>query len=658
MKRGMVLPIILALVSILVFMAITRHYFSRQQMHFADLLSEREQAYYVASGMRKIGVSFIEKAFEFYNSADPDSFPKLEKADKNIKVILEKLINLDSAPLSVKTVFTIDTPTLQNFADTTKQSGIELADYAMEITFIPVSKLFEDTVSGTGIRADQTEITWKIILRCAAQVKDSRQTVLWYREGRTINLQTPVISKFSLFIRDPEADLNLCQAENTNPSQQSVPTIVANGTNSDRESRTPQQMRDLIDAQGWVYFGEKQLVNLRLNSHCALLNPHYFTTPLETDDYFMSMGSFQYYHYCEPFKRPLKVSADGLAPYAMAPERDFFYTTAFALNGRAGSPSPTLAIGRAMQSYPVIQGLHGVTSNRRFPFPMIENAQFDTYIWPCRLTADEIKMIRRNFSNSYDSYRQRMSFIYQEPLNTANFQGIDLGNLHRELAIIQTEALPSGLSAPPFLQRLKVNNGNTGFCGIVSGTAYSLLVDSGREIFSNSPLASLDDLTFVKNRVNRSFNDQKKFISSLNKTKGDALILPGAAFSDSELSFDKPITFNEAGGIIICNGNAAISADLRVESQAPLSIISLNGDIIVSADVTIDAALIALKGNIRLGRNTRVNGLVAGRFVRNDLSGGPAGEINYNQAFDCTAQTAINRAYRLCFDEKELYLVE
>jgi len=459
-------------------------------------------------------------------------------------------------------------------------------------------------------------------------------------------------------VRDPEPDLNLCQADNAVLPQQSVPTIVSNGATTDRESKTPQQMRDLVDTQGWAYLGEKQLVDLRLNSHCALLNPHFFTTPLPSDAYFLSIGTFQYYHYCAPFARVLKISADGIAPYAMTPEREFFYTSSFALNGKADSPSPTLVIGRAMRSYPVIQGLHGLKSNRRFPFPMIEKAQFDTYMWPCRLTGDEIMMIRKNFSGNYDSYRQRMSFIYHEPFNTANLQAMNVGNSHRELAIIQPDALPAGISAPPDSQRLKVNGNSASVYNTVCGTAYSLHTDSGQEIFSNSPLASLDDMTFIKNRVNRSFADQKKFISSLRKTKSDALILPGAVFIDSELSFASAVTFCDTGGMIVCNGNTVISADMLVESRAPLSIISLNGDITVSAGVTVDAALLALKGSIRLGRNSRINGLVAGRFVRNDLSGGAAGEINYNPSFDCTAQTAINRAYRFCFDEKELYLVE
>ncbi len=97
-KRGLILPTVLVLISVLVLLALTRHFFSRQQLHFADLLSEKEQAYYIAAGLREIAVKKLRQTLDFLNSGRPETFPKLEKCELSCRPLLEKLLSESGEP--------------------------------------------------------------------------------------------------------------------------------------------------------------------------------------------------------------------------------------------------------------------------------------------------------------------------------------------------------------------------------------------------------------------------------------------------------------------------------------------------------------------------------------------------------------------------------
>lgn len=658
-KRGIILPAILVLISLLVLLALTRHFFSRQQLHFADILADKEQAYYAANGLRKISVSLLEKAFDHYNSSSDTALAKLEKADKTSKAILEKLIKADGEPIGKQAGFKIDSSACREYVEMLEQGGIKLDEYSIEGTFLPIAPIFKAAPSNNGMQPDANEINWKLILRCFARVKDSSKAVIWYREGRTISLQPPVVGKFSLFILEPASEkINELQAVTEAMPDKFMPVNIRNGLIAGRESKNAEEARDLIDSQGWVYFGESATLDIRLNGHCGMINPYFFSTPLDSAEYLSSKGTFSYYYYCDAFKETLKNSNDGLAPFADAEEKDFLLTTSIAANGSVTEPSPTLLLGRVTRSFPIVQGLTGAKSGKRFPFPMISSSGFNSSSWPCQLKPAEIDMIKENFAGNYDKYKQRMSFIYQEPFNSANFQILSLGKAHREFAVIQPESLPATILPPPTLNRIKINGNAVDFCNFAAGSAYSLLDDSGNTVFANAALSSITDLTFMTSKAAFTFADQKSFMSAMRQNEKGAIILSSAVEIDSDLIISKPLFFTDAGGMIICRGNITISAPVSVENQAPLTLISLTGNITLARGITVDASLVALSGSVDISRESTINGLVACKTFKADLSGGLAGTINYNSQLDFTSTAARKNSYRLCPDAKEYYLVE
>lgn len=661
MRRGIILPVILVLISVLVLLALTRHFFSRQQLHFAGMISEKEQAYYASNGMRKIAIGLLEKTFDFYNSGADETFPKLEKATKPVKYILEKLLDENGEPSFKKMSFKLDSETMGDYVNKLKQSGIELDDYSVELLILPVSPLFKPSPSGRGIMVDENELSWKLILRCFSRIGNGQETVVWYREGRTVSLQPPVIGKFSLFLLEPDSEKinGLTLGVKASPGAlPPLPVQILNGQTCSRESKKPLEARDFIDSQGWVYFGESKVHSFRLNSEAGLVNPGYFETAMESSESLSKKGAFSYYYYCDTFREELKRSADGIAPFAEVPDKVFFQTSSIVPNGSSSNPSPTLIIGRVLRSYPIVQGLSGEKSGLAFDFPMLGSAQFSGSSWPCKLSSGEIQMIKDNFDNSFSKYSQRMSFIYQEPYNAANLQVIDLGNAHQEFAVLQPDSLPATVPKPPVSKKIKANGNFAEFVGTVSGSSYSLFDDSGKEIFSGAPLASVANYSFVKKKAARSFTNFKMLEKACKRKKSGAIILPGAVNVKSDLVLAKPIQFSDVGGLIICEGNIFISAPIKTENDVPLCFISLNGNITVSGGISVDAGLIALKGDVKLGRDATIRGLVAARFFKFDLSGGRAAKIIYNNAFDTTSVQARKRSYRFCLDEKEYYLVE
>lgn len=649
-KRGIILPTVLVLIAILVLLALTRHFFSRQQMHFSDLLSEKEQAYYIAAGLREIAVRQLATALDHCNSADPATFPKLEKCSTTTRTLLENLLSVTGEPAGKEFTITFKSPALKEYIEMVENSGVKPAESEVKMSFIPGKPLFEN--APRGIISDPNEIFWKLILRCRVKIEHSEATAVWYREGRTISIQPSVFGKFTFFLLEPEsAELNLNHAEKI------MPLVINNGQSTEKESISPDKAADFFDKQGWVYLGENTETDLRLNRHSPLLNTYFFISPLDSSEYLASLGTFAWYYFCDVFDETLKRSADGIAPFAESAEDQFIKTSSILFNGSLNAPSPTVVIGRVLRSYPVIQGLTGKKSGKRFPFPAISEATFSSTDWPCRLKPAETEMIKKNFNHDFNKYSQRMSFIYQEPFNAGNFQALELGKIHREFAILQPSALPPQIGNPPVSRLLKTSSAPTGFFDLIMSSAYSLSNDQGRKLLHEASFAALNDISFFKQRASLTCSDLNDLIK---KTAGPDKILkiPGAVYIAGDLEIDRPLNISDAGGMILVQGQIKISAPIITGKKALLTIISLGGDIAVAEKTQIDAGLIALSGKLNIERECTINGSVACRSFRFKPEGSFSSRINYNHASDPTSSKAAIAAYRLCPDEKEFYLVE
>lgn len=649
-KKGIILPGVLVLISVLVLLAVTRHFFSRQQMHFSALLAEKEQAYHIAVGLREIAVKQINRAIEFYNSSDPETFPKLEKSDATTRPLLEKLLSGTNEPSGKAFKLSLTSESAEEYLTMIRKNGVEPSAAETIISFTPEKPLFEN--SGRGIVPDPAEIFWKLIIRCRVRVDRSEATAVWYKQGRTISIQPSIPGKFSFFVLEPEPDkLNLPLSES------SLPLVINNGNITSAESINPPESGEFIDRQGWVYLGENAEITMRLNRQAPFLNGNFFISPVDSSDYLATLGTFAWYYYCDGFDKSLKTSPDGISPFAEFAENQILPTSSVLFNGSKDSPSPTLVIGRVLRSYPIIQGLTGRKSGKRFPFPAISGETFNGTSWPCRLKAAEAEMIKRNFSNDYQKYSQRMSFIYHEPFNAANLQSLKLGKLHREYAILQPSALPAETGSLPVSRRLQANSAPAGFFDFVSATTFSLTDENGRQILREASFASMSDPEFLRQRASlvcSNFKELVNKISGADKT----LKFPGAALVKDDVDINSPMQISDAGGLLLVNGNVTVSAPVTVSKGALFTIVSLGGNISVSDKISVDSGLICLSGLLQIGRGSKINGGIACKRFSADLSGPVAAEIRYHKAADPTDSKAVRASYRLSPDEKEYYFVE
>lgn len=661
MRRGIILPAVLVLISLMVLLALTRNWFSRQQLHQADMISEKEQAYHAADGMRKIAVALVKKAVDLYNNKAGSALPRPDKIEKPLRQILEKLLHQDGSVLQQQFILTLSSATLDEFIEKLNQSGIKVDEHRVELSFLPQQQLLQASNSGLGLQPDPNEISWRMILKCFARVGNGVETLLWYREGRTISLQPPLTGKFSLFVREPEEsrlnELKLDQL-NADGSLKDAPLLINNGKIAVRDQFAAKAAKDFIDAQGWVFMGESGIFNLKNAPGAALVNHGYFETSLESDAYLSEKGTFKYYYYCDNFRKSLAESSDGIAPYALQPAPEFSRAASLQLNGNADNPSPTLVIGRVTRSYPIVQGLAGVKSGLTFPLPMLDAAGFAANDWPCRLKESEIKMIRRNFSDDFNRYAQRMSFIYTESFNSANLQLLQLGKIHQEYAVLQPEALPGSVTRPPPLSRMQVNGNKAGFIDFVSGSTYSLLDENGLYIYKEAALSAFNDLDFIKNKTVRTFPDLSECLRRLKKNQQEEYEFPGGVIIKANILLKDRLAISAAGALVICRGDINISASQPANNGRILSLISLDGNISLASGCRVDAALVALNGEVRLGAGSVVEGAVACKKLKFELDGRPGVRINYADKFDPTAVAARNRSYRFCFAAEEYFLIE
>jgi len=250
-----------------------------------------------------------------------------------------------------------------------------------------------------------------------------------------------------------------------------------------------------------------------------------------------------------------------------------------------------------------------------------------------------------------------MSFIYDEPFNAANFQALKLGKIHREFAIFQPSAMPSEIAALPVSHLLKASSVPAGFFDIIMSSSYSLSDDQGRKLLHEASFSALNDTSFLRQRASIACTDLNDLIK---KTAGPDKILkiPGAVFISNDLEIDRPVNISDAGGMILVQGRINISAPITTDKKALLTIISLKGDISVAEKTQVDSGLIALSGKLHIGRECTINGSIACRRFGFKIEGAVSTQINYNRAADPTSSQASIKAYRLCPDEKEFYLVE
>ncbi|NLI78737.1 MAG: hypothetical protein GX442_20145 [Candidatus Riflebacteria bacterium] len=659
-RRGFLLPAVLLVLCLIVLLAATRHFFSREHLNMAAHLADYERAYHAANGALLAGRDQWRRLEAWFNSGDPGTFPKRDRVPADLKAVCTSLLDGSGLPPEEGVRFAWEDPLLADLA----AGQPEAAPPQVEFELRPAGPLFT-APPGPGLRPDPRERQYHLFVHATARVGDATCRLCWYRSTKLINILPPVVGKFALFIREPGAlDANRLADSSDLADLHDAPLVVRGGAAIGPGPRPPAAVRDALDRRGWVFLGGGARWALGLSSGGgeprfadAMMHDSWFSWPLDPSEPLSRKGDFVWYVETRPLGRQWREAAGkfALAAFPGRVERSSILN----LNGTAADPAPTLVVGNVSRQWALIQGLLHPSSGKSAHLPWLSRTLFAGDAWPGVSQGRTITDLRDNFGGSYDAYERRMSDVAEEPYNAGLFPLMDFpGDPFARVVVIDPAALPPGLTSLAASQRLRIDGQPALPGGMAYGSAYTLLDDEGREWFSGGDLGALGDLSFLRRRVTLAFPDLAGLRRGLPRDEAGDLLLPGAVLVGGPVTIEEPLRFAN-GGLVLVDGTIRLQGEVGVAGGGePLSLVSLGGDIEVETAAPLGAALIALAGRVTLPREVSVKGLVAARELGLAVADPPTGrQIEYDDRYDPTTAATRQRAYRLQGVGEEVFLV-
>lgn len=649
MRRGFLLPMVLVVVGIVFLLAFTRHFFSRQHLHMVQHLADHEKAYHLALSGVRAGVEEMNEALRFFNSGDPQTFPKRDKAPAGVREILEALLAKDDTPDAERGAVPVRIPILEEFArgmaeGATLQVGLELKRG---------KPLFVDA-GEDGIVPDLQEAEYYLLVHGDATVGAASCRVSWYRPAKFVNILPPVLGKFVLFLREQGfLKVNSLKDALDTDRLDDSPVIVTGGRTLGADLLEPGALTAMLDGQGWVFLGGPFPWRLNLSNYAgserfqdALLQARMFLHPVPAAEPFAANRNVRYYSFPELLFEELK-SASQEEALSQRPE-PLDSTSIIHAAGAADSPAPTLVLGNVSRSWALIQGLFNEANQKRLLFPCLDRQTFLSDFWPGRLSRDEARRIRDNFGGSWEAYAARMSDLIEEDYNAANLTAVRFSSPEGEGFLFPAEATPNhGLVLPPPSRRLETAGMALPVYRRAFPNAVTIKDDQGRPLFRNGSLDLFPDPAWLKRKAGPVFPDGETLWKGLPRETDGRYFLGGIVLVQSGLEIDRPVGF-VGGGMLLVQGGITLKARVDSPSFDPVSLVSLGGDVRVETGDPIAAGLIALSGKLILGKTSAITGLAAARELSPSVAKpfSPR-SITYNSAFDPTDRANYRRGYRL-----------
>lgn len=675
----MVLPLAIAIISIILLTAFSRLFFSRQYLNVAARLGDYERSYQASISGLMGARTLISKAIDFINNPAPETFPKREKASKDIRKIIDNLLDEKGEFKTYEHEFNFDTSLnsyiLKNFADVENiKITVKLSKWKPIFYDSGYLGAFEqsDYSNDSGysfIKADPLEADYTLAVSVKCGVGSSKCSAGTFTRCRMVNILPPIIGKFTLFVRSSSGiELNCIEDTNDAVKFLKYPLIVNNGAYIDgRKTLKPEVLRDILDRQGWIYLGSDSRWEFNMTNAAA--NDEFREAPIKINHYFYNIDAPQKFSEISGLKYYstqsclFKELGEPLFQQALFRKNAAAYSLTSRINlfGSRSKFSPSVVIGDAVRNYALLQGIYNSSSLLFAPFPYLDQAGFNSAVWPGQLSENSVKAIKENFGNDYNKYKRRMSDIFSEACNMANLSLVEFKDAADNLTM-NFNAADIAVKYPDFpaLKRLRVNKSAANFFKYINKARVTILNDSGGLIYHGDDLSRFYDGGFIVHKCGYTYKTDDDFFKSRYDLKSGTLMVKGVVRIMDDLVISNRLTLRTGmGGIIICDGDIKINGTIKAENGEPFTLISTKGNISVNTSDTIEAALIAVSGKINLPSSFKIKGLIASKTLNlPPAKDGAKSAIYYNAKLDPTDTKNYNNAYRTMINDEWRNYVE
>jgi Tfp pilus assembly protein PilX len=663
-QRGFLIPTVLIILAILFILAMTRQFFSRQRLQMADHMRDYELSYQMAASGMLVGTRLFNQALDFINDSSPSTFPKHENAPAAIKPIITGLLDEQGLPFPQGATLVLD----NNFVNRYLQEVRDAKGVQITMEMRRKEALFS---AGTdpGFQPDEREVSYDFFINTEGRFGGSSVRITTFFEGRFVNILPPVLGKFSLFVREqPLGGVNQFIDSSAVTLLKNAPITIRSGEVAEPNSLTPAQVTPFLENQGWVFLGG--IAPWRLNmskgggnqylTEC-FLRTGFFLFPIPADQELGKVGGISYCAKASPLFKELREDEGYQVLLLKKPAEDNVQTSILHLFGSKKNPSPTLVFGNVIRRWLLKQGVKKDSDPRQFVFPYLDQTSFSASNWPGdRGVAAAVTLIKKNFSHSFDAYAKKMSDVFEEEINASNLYALNLDDTVASTSpILAVPALPPSFSGCRLSKRMQVDNSPAGFFKMNAGSVYELKNTEGKALFSGGDLGRIEDLSFLEKKAGMLFAGEQEFWKKIPRGPGNSIKLAGVVLIRGDLTIAEPLLIGpNGGGMILCTGNVWVKASIQGPSAEPLSIISLSKNVNVETTSQVHAALIAVKGQVRLPKEIIINGLVAAKSLEIPV-GSPdrKREINYQVKFDPSDAENYRRGYRMMASQKRYSFV-
>lgn len=658
-RQGFLLPVILALIIVLLLMSATRLYLSRHNLNTSQRLSDRERAYQVAASALETICQKVDSSISFINDPSPETFPKIEKSTKELREIIEALLNEDglftdcgiSIPIeSVYSKFIV---------------GVSDAkELSVELTLTQGKEISPPVYSS--LLADGQEKDHLLSITATAEAGKSKCRVTTFKRLKVVNITPPLVGKFSLFLHSPGVIGTNGLNDSSLPEKlNNTPLTIYSGSTAAVSSIEPERWGEFIDNQGWIYLGSNNNWVLgasmgggRENSMEGLLKSDVFTYPLESDSYLDSIGSISYYSRQENLFQELGESSEREV-LKLRSKNDYGRSSLLNLTGSNINPSPTLILGNVHRRWALIQGLIESQKKTIAPLPWLDESTFENGDWPGQVSPKTIQSIKRHFNHSYEWYSERMSNLVKEPFNNANLAALlfptDDENkiISGDYSTYDDSSSDSTKQSLPKSMKISSKGDNIEFHKLANVEKISLKNNEGNVLADNCPISDMRDYSFLIEKAAFLYENYADFLEDHTEEDG-SISLSGIVYIDSDLELTKrTIIHSGNGGIIISGGDITIKGPISCQGNEPFTLLSIKGNILVETEGKVDAALVALSGGVSLKKTCEIYGLVAANSLEIEESkNSESKSITYNRAFDPTNYENYKRNYRITVEKR------
>ena len=472
--------------------------------------------------------------------------------------------------------------------------------FSLEASFTALTKYRFPKTAGLKSMPDPKEGFGTILVDVVTSYKGIRRYMKEVREYKLVNIIPPIYSHFTLFVRDA----GKTDAGKTEP-------LKYNTVLCDDEGKCLSEIRPLflnngssyalpLEKRGWIFLGGGQVV-LKLGQGYGDCGEayHLIQDPTRVDlptDEFVIVN--RYTGFYDELKNEENITGK---------VRDF-RSSYFKLFADEKDPSLTLVLGDVYRTFIRFAAVFEVVNGRIFNpaiLPWVPPGTDGTSL----PISEKLEILLEDYKN----YSKYMTNIVISPYN----------NSFDFLYGLKLESRPQ--TAPPEYLKSEFRSvldpsvhfyPNDGTVNLSSGLE--------KDYFSGS-LDSADIAGYFMDRAGMAFATENDFKQHMKNTGGRVCGIY-LVRSGLDLTAVNKLT---GGGIIIAEGDISLS---KIESDLPLSFVSLNGDIALAGELS-NVSVTAVNGKITSSRPISVRGFIAcAKFNPEDNKQG--GNIVYEPEFN------------------------